>query len=158
MFYDLLAMDLSGFDVRAIPQTAAKAQQQTYSLSGPNAWLLQALQEGGIETGNGFQWWDRDGLTISKDCAYHSYKDFSKGQRHYRPATLSDWSKKIRKALGPCITDTRPSVGDARQRSFKLAPLLECRRRFAIHIGASNIEWEHDRLPAGEIGAPPGRD
>ena len=48
MFYDLLTMDLSGFDVRAVPHTAAKAQQQAHSLIGTEAWLYHVLQEGGI--------------------------------------------------------------------------------------------------------------
>ena len=48
MFYDLLATDLSNFDVRAVPHTAAKAQQQTLGLSGTEAWLHHILQEGAI--------------------------------------------------------------------------------------------------------------
>ena len=48
MFYDLLAMDLSGFDVRAVPHTAAKAQQQAHSLRGTDAWLYHVLNEGAI--------------------------------------------------------------------------------------------------------------
>jgi hypothetical protein len=101
MFYDLLAMDLSAFDVRKMPPTSAKAQQQAYSLNGPKAWLLQVLQDGGIEMGNYFQQWETDGLTVSKNCAYNSYKDFSKSQHHYRPATSPDWSKKSGRRLAP---------------------------------------------------------
>ena len=48
MFYDLLTMDLTGFDVRAVPHTAAKAQQQAHSLRGTDAWLYHVLQDGRI--------------------------------------------------------------------------------------------------------------
>jgi Family of unknown function (DUF5906) len=65
MLHGLLAMDLSGFDVRAIPHTAAKAQQQAYSFRGPTAWLYDILQEGAI----GQEKWNEAGLTISKDHA-----------------------------------------------------------------------------------------
>ena len=76
MFYDLLAMDLSGFDVRAVPHTAAKAQQQALSLAGTDAWLYHVLQEGAI----GYMNWEGAGLTVSKDDAYGCYEDFSKQQ------------------------------------------------------------------------------
>jgi Family of unknown function (DUF5906) len=83
MLYDLLAMDLSGFDVRDVPRTAAKAQQQALSLPSIEAWLYQTLQEGAIEQraqpGNSLvrHDWQTTGLTVSKDIAYAAYEDFS---------------------------------------------------------------------------------
>jgi len=76
MLHELLAMDLSEFDVRVIPHTAAKAQQQERSLRGTMAWLCHVLQDGAI----GYERWDETGLTISKDCAYECYGEFSKQQ------------------------------------------------------------------------------
>jgi hypothetical protein len=138
MFYDLLAMDLSDFDVRAVPHTAAKAQQQAHSLLGTNAWLYHVLQEGKI----GSEAWEKTGLAIGTEHAYSCYEEYSKRQRHYKPDTKPVWSKKIRKALGLCLGETRTSTGKERERRFILAPLTDCRHRFAIHIGAPNIEWE----------------
>jgi hypothetical protein len=139
MFYDLLAMDLSGFDVRAVPHTAAKAQQQAHSLHGTEAWLHHVLHEGVI----GCERWQENGLTVSRDHAYGCYEDFSKRQRDYRPETRSVWSKKTRAALGPCLTDTRGG-GKERVRSFQFKPLADCRGQFASHLGALEIEWEAD--------------
>ena len=48
MFHDLLNMDLSRFNVRAVPHTAAKAQQQAHSFRGMEAWVHHILQEGAI--------------------------------------------------------------------------------------------------------------
>ena len=45
LFHDLLAVDLAGFNVRAVPHTAAKAHQQVLSLNGTAAWLHDVLQE-----------------------------------------------------------------------------------------------------------------
>jgi hypothetical protein len=163
MFYDLLALDLNGFNVRAVPHTAAKAEQQAHSLTGTKAWLYNILQEAQI----GGQAWQETGIDVNTDDAYRCYEEFSKRQRDYRPDTKSVWSKNIRKALGPCLGDTR--TGKQRDRVFKLVALADCRRRFANHIGAVNIEWEpqtdtqHGRVapvtPRGDrLGQPPEMD
>jgi hypothetical protein len=149
MFYDLLTMDLSGFNVRAVPPTAAKAQQQEHSLQGTDAWLHHVLQEGTI----GVDHWQQTGLNVSTDRAYSCYEDYGKRQHHYRPDTKSVWSKKLRKALQHCLTDMRVAKGKDRDRSFKLVPLADCRLRFATYIGAPNIEWEPERGPDDVVDA-----
>jgi Family of unknown function (DUF5906) len=143
MLHDLLAMNLRGFDVRAIPHTAAKAKQQALSLHGSLAWLYDVLQEGSI---NGERWQDA-GLTIEKDPSYMCYVDFSKRQRDWKPEIKSVWSKNIQAALGPHIVLTRPTKGDTRIRSFQLAPLADCRRQFASHLCAPDLEWEVESPP-----------
>jgi hypothetical protein len=52
------------------------------------------------------------------------------------------WSRKIRKVLGPCVEDTRPTTRGDRVYSLKFAPLADCRRRFETYVCAPNIEWE----------------
>ena len=143
MFDHLLAMDLSGFDVRAVPHTAAKAQQQTHSLAGTDAWLYHVLQEGAI----GYKNWDSVGLTVSTGDAYGCYEDFSNQQHAWRPEIKSVWSKKMRTALGRCLIDTKQKTGSDRVRSFQLAPLAACRQQFETHVGAPNIEWETENEP-----------
>lgn len=138
MLHDLLAMDLKDFDVRKIPHTAAKAQQQMLSLHGTKAWLYQTLQEGCV----GAERWTDGDLVVSTDHAYGCYEAFCKQQREYRPDTKSVWSKKLREVFGPCMRDTRR--GKERARSFQFASLAECRDRFAAHLGAPSIEWEAD--------------
>ena len=53
MFHDLLQMDLSGFNVRSVPHTAAKAHQQAHSLRGVEAWVHHILRRGrsGVKVG-----------------------------------------------------------------------------------------------------------
>jgi Family of unknown function (DUF5906) len=148
MLYDLLAMDLKGFDVRAIPHTAAKAQQQILSLNGSMSWLYDILQEGEIAGKNGkIGHWDKDGLIIDKGCAYECYKDFSGQRREWKPEIKDIWSKNIRAALGPNVCETRPTVGGNRVRLFAFGPLADCRRQFELHVGAPNIEWRPEELP-----------
>ena len=143
MFHDLLAMDLSGFDVRAVPHTAAKAQQQAHSLAGTEAWLYHVLQEGAI----GYKNWESIGLTVSTDDAYGCYEDFSERQHAWRPEIKSVWSKKMRAALGRCVADTKQKTGSERVRLFQFAPLDACRLQFGNHVGAPDIEWELENEP-----------
>jgi hypothetical protein len=143
MLYHLLNMDLTAFDVRAIPHTAAKAKQQALSLHGSLAWLYDALQEGSI----GNEQWQDGGLTIDTDRAYTCYVEFSKRQRDWKPEIKSVWSKNIRAALGLHITPTRPTKGNMRVRSFQFAPLDVCRRQFASHLCAPDLAWETENQP-----------
>jgi hypothetical protein len=143
MLHDLLSMDVSGFNVRAVPHTAAKALQQVHSLQGSMAWLHDILEEGAIA---GERWQDA-GLTIETDRTYTCYVEFSKRQRDWKPEIKSVWSKKLRTALGPHIDATRPTKGKARVRSFQFAPLDDCRRQFASHLCAPDLEWETENEP-----------
>ena len=140
MFHDLLQMDLSGFNVRAVPHTAAKAQQQAHSLRGVEAWVHHILQEAAI----GSNTWKNDGLAVEKDYAYQCYVDFTKQQRDWRPDVKSVWSKKMRELLGGCVQETKQKHPwqNIRVRAFMFAPLDDCRRQFALRAGAPNMEWE----------------
>ena len=143
MFHDLLEMDLSTFNVRAVPHTAAKAHQQAHSLRGIEAWVHHILQEGAI----GNNAWKNDGLTVGKGDAYGQYLDFSKEQRDWKPDVKPVWSKKVRELLGPCVQKTRQkhpweNMQNLRVRAFMFAPLGDCRRQFALRAGAPHMEWE----------------
>jgi hypothetical protein len=159
MLHDLLAMDLRGFDVRAVPHTAAKAQQQRLSLRDTEAWLCHVLEDGAI----GYCNWQNTGLAISTDEAYKHFSDFSKQQRDYRPDDKSPWSKKIRALLGPCVKGKRDTTDKERVRSFQFAPLTDCRRQFASRIGAPDLEWDEPEnepgtAPSAGVGEPTGSD
>ena len=140
MFHELLQMDLSGFNVRAVPHTAAKAHQQAHSFRGIEAWVHHILQEGAI----GYGVWQNDGLAVGKGDAYKQYLDFSKEQRDWKPDVKSVWSKKMRELLGTCVQETRQKhhFQNTRVRAFRLLPLSDCRRQFALRAGAPNMEWE----------------
>jgi Family of unknown function (DUF5906) len=147
MLHDLLAMNLSVFNVRDVPRTAAKAQQQALSLPSVEACLYQTLQEGAIEQrlqpgGACIRHdWEANGLTVSKDVAYAAYEDFSTRRRDYRPAPKSVWSKRLVKVLGPSLMPIRHVADGGRIRSFRFADLVTCRERFSTKMGA-DFEWE----------------
>ncbi|MFL6817600.1 MAG: primase-helicase family protein [Bradyrhizobium sp.] len=160
MLHDLLAMDLTGFDVRKVPRTAAKAHQQALSLPSIEGWLYQVLQDGAIEQqqqngllGPKYEW-QANGLIVGKDTAYAAYEAFSSRNREYRPAGKSNLCKRLQAILGPCLATSRITSGDGRTRAFHFGPLGDCRLRFAAHVGA-DFEWEPDySLPTAK-GAEP---
>jgi hypothetical protein len=78
MLWDLLHRDLTGFNIRDIPETAALVEQRRLTLSGPHAWLEQVLSRG-------FVWESKLGLhdhfgrwhpKTSMDLLYRSYEAF----------------------------------------------------------------------------------
>jgi hypothetical protein len=153
MLYDLQHIDLSGFNIRAVPDSAAKTEQKLLSLRGALSWLHQTLQDGVIDSYG----WEETGLTISKDYAYDNYKEFSKQRREWQPEIKDEWSKNIHAVLGPNVKDTRPTIGNERVRSFQFAPLADCRRQFASHIGAPDLEWEPENEPGSSPSAAGGQ-
>jgi hypothetical protein len=161
MLNDLLAMDLSRFNVRDVPRTAAKAHQQALSLPSVEGWLYQVLQEGAVEEnvpqyGIGMirREWEENGLTLPKDILYKNYEDFSKRQRDYRPSTRSVWAKRIGELLGPNLTQVRRSEEGGRVRSFHFSHLAACREQFSAKIKA-DFDWEpvEPTQNAGDDGA-----
>ena len=148
MLYDLIHMDLSGLNVRDVPESAAKTEQKLLSLRGTMAWLHQILQEGAI----GSETWQNDGLTVSKDHAYMCYEDFSKRQHDWRPEIKPVWSKNIHAVLGPNVKDKRLTKDNRRVYSFQFAPLTDCWDQFAKYLGAPDLKREE---PDGEPGSTP---
>ncbi len=119
------------------------------SLHGTEAWLYNVLQEGEI----GCERWQNTGLAVAKDHAYRCYEDFGKRQNVYRPEIKPLWSKQLRNVLGRCVADTRQKTGKERVRLFQFKSLADCRREFANHIGAPDLEWEPDNEPEPTLGA-----
>ncbi len=143
MLYDLLHMDLTGFNVRAVPNSAAKTEQKLLSLKGAKAWLCHVLQEGAV----GYDTWDEAGLTMGKDAAYGHYETFSKQRREWQPEIKDMWSKSVHDALGSTVKTTRPTNNGSRVYSFKFGPLVECRQQFAEHLGDPSLKWDRDNAP-----------
>lgn len=147
MFHDLLKMNLSGFDIRAVPRTTAKLEQQTRGLKGATAWLYSALQEGKIRCKTGRDLiteneWETDGLIVDKDHAYDGYCEFSKQQREHHPQEKSQWCKELRLLLPGCVTGSKRTTEAGRRPCFLFSSLNECRQAFATKTGLTGLDWE----------------
>ena len=155
MLYDLLHMDLSGFNVRSVPKSAAKTEQKLLSLRGTEAWLFEILQDGAFtKSSYGLRYdigqWGEDGVGISFDDVYQAYLLFSHDQREYHPRSKEWWSRDVRKVLKECVSITRPrSDNRDRKRMLVFRSLNECRAAYEEFVGA-DIEWADPEDEAGD--------
>ena len=141
MLHDLLARDLTGFDVRRFPSTDALTEQKLHSLKGPERWLHDALQRGAL----GGQVWGTTPVSVDKQLAYDDYKRAAKEFREYAPRDLSAWARAFKNALGDCWREVRPAAEGPRPRQLVLRPLPEARGAFEKFIG-EKINWETDAV------------
>ena len=142
MLFDLMAMDLAEFDVRAIPQTDARTEQKLMGLRGVESWLHEVLATGGFKVGNGWVNWSEDGkgvCEIAKTAAHDAYVEHSKNQREYRPLPMAQWAKDLLRIMSPVVKTYRPN-GSARHFAFR--PLTICREHFARQINSPGMSWE----------------
>lgn len=156
VLYDFLHMDLSDFNVRAVPLSAAKTEQKLLTQTGTEAWLFEILQDGAViksTSSYGDQRtkttaeWDANGMQIFLDDAYDAYLQSSEKRREYKPRSKEWWSRDLRKIMNGCVSYGRPRTDNLhRERMLTFRPLVECRAAYGKYMHADDIEWE----PAGE--------
>lgn len=153
MLFDLLAYDLSGFDVFDVPQTKALAEQKLHSLRGADLWLSTVLQSGRIASVGA---WGPDGFTVAKEDAYRDYVQFARERKSeaYSIADERVFARELRKALSGALTDIRPAEGN-RRRCWVFSALDECRNAFAEHLRVDALDWEPVEFDRGDIGSAP---
>ncbi|MCA8254820.1 bifunctional DNA primase/polymerase [Burkholderia sp. AU31624] len=140
MLHDLLHYDLSAFDVRQVPQTKALAEQKTASLEGPARWLHDRLYDAAI----GASAWGDEPLAVSKTLAYQTYTNSTKDTREFRPVDPRIFWKEVKRLLqsadGTMLRDSRPRVGEDRERQKVFPPLPKARSAFEANLKAT-IDW-----------------
>jgi len=145
MLHDLLAYDLSKFQIRKIPQTKALIEQKVMSQTGADRWLRVKLQEGGISTHQGFQDWTEEGLVADKQKLYEDHQETAKSTREYKALDKDRFWERVKALMaGSGFKDYRPH-GQARK--VKFPPLDVCRDAYCRNIGYK-IPW--DTLPVEE--------
>jgi hypothetical protein len=142
MLHDLQRRDISRFDVRRVPQTAALADQKRYTLhnrGGTLAWVQDVLTAGAIrhlgEPPITVPWGD-DGLLVSRNDLFDAYVEWERkrpGRAH--PDSREAFGKKLQSCLGTAFhggDNTRLPKSRDRQRSraYAFAPLEKCRQAF----------------------------
>ena len=135
-FFALLkGMTLKGWDMRALPNTRARAEQKIASLTGVARWADDVLRRRA-------DWFN--GAPVPKDVIRHDYEDAARraGDRHIVPSVLF-W-KELRKMMGVAEGPrVRVKGASAQQRTVLLPPLDEARTRFAALLGITgNTEWD----------------
>jgi hypothetical protein len=149
MLHELLDRDLSGFNVRDVPQTSGLLDQKIRSLRGLVAWWHETLEEGKIAGVVSEQspfsaveghW--TEAVKVNRDTLYRDYVDFSKERKEYRREEKSQLGKFLRRYV-PGLAEERPRQPGTthRDRLYLLPPLSECRAEFEKVIGS--VEWDN---------------
>lgn len=157
MLYDLLALDISRFEVRRVPETAALADQKRHTLharGGTLAWLQDVLEAGEIKLGgeNGSAViWTSDGLMLSRTEVYESYLAWERRQGRSQRVDEREWfGRKLSQSLGSEFRGgdnvRLPARLDRdRARAYAFGPLEICRSAFAASQRlTAGLEGSHD--------------
>lgn len=147
MLHDLLNQDLSDFNVRKAPKTAALMHQKLRSLRGPESWLHNCLQMGMI---NHSPWYRDQPLEIRKADVYSSYADNHRAYGDYRPVDVGQFSKTLQTILSEGLEKPRFTTAEGqRPYGYRFAPLDNARAAFEKYIGGA-VPWEEPDYPSEE--------
>jgi hypothetical protein len=131
MLYDLLRYDLTGFRIRAIPQTPALVEQKVETADSTETWISNALHFGEFypygNTGMTHHLSERP-LRVSRADLYANYQAFCQRTSNRYPDKAPVFGRKLRRMLGDALSTMRGTSG---QRDYVLAPLGELRAAYA---------------------------
>ena len=133
LMQDLLAMDLSGFNVRAKPSTAALVEQKLLSLGPVERWWHSELSQSEIDDVNG--WPD----FISTKGLIEAVMEFSGGKVFRKPSPVE--VVKTMKRICPSAVNKQQQDAFERHRGLAFPCLEQARREFEQYIGGPVI-WE----------------
>lgn len=144
MVHDLLAMDLSNFNVRAKPDTKELLEQKLQSLDPIPRWWHECLCSGELSVDG-----DWPEFIATEDFIEGIWK-IAGGKMHKKPAA-NDVAQGLKKLCPSASKAQKKSDGLCRKRGFSLPPLDQARTEFDAYIGGA-VKW--DAPPnAGDIEA-----
>ena len=139
--YDLLERDLSSFNVRAKPSTAALLEQKLLSLGPIERWWHNCLEYGEVEVIS-----EHGNIIMSgKWTDFHETSSLVKyvmefsGGKLFRKPTPKDIVSTLKK-ICPSITSGQETTGGFRRRGLWLPKLHVARKEFETYIGGS-LSW-----------------
>ena len=147
MVHDLLAIDLSGFNVRDKPNTHELLEQKLQSLGPVQRWWHDCLYRGDIFNDTTF---GKDDLDTEPQDINH-WPDFIStaraiegvmcvaGGRAFRKPSAFDLVKTF-KEMCPSAPQQQKTFGGDRRRGFALPSLEQARSEFEVYIGAP-VKW-----------------
>jgi hypothetical protein len=145
MVHELLSYDLTKFQVRQKPNTAAHTDQKLRSLSGFERYWFEVLQTGEFEPGSAFSAakpWSVAGTQphfVSSNKLMSGWKAYEGAARQFSPKQERDMRKALA-SLCPSVVATRRKQDGGQQRGYDLPLLPVARAEFAKFIGAE-VDW-----------------
>lgn len=143
--------DISSFQVRAVPDTEALAEQKVQGLKNVERWWLDTLQRGQIdgiqnrEDGvDGAVWMSR-AVGIEKNEFRDNYSRWMRSRRYDgEEVSEIEFGIRLRKML-PSMAGKQVKRGGRRFMIYELPFLEHCRKEFEQYLG-SEIAWPDDQL------------
>lgn len=140
MLYDLQAMDISKFNVRAVPNTAGLVEQKIQSLDPVMSWWFQKLHDG--ELLHGHEWG-----CVPFPTLYDDYVTSVQKLGNVRRVSETSFAMVIRKALpaqwpkdSRIVPKDAPSWNSKRVKHYEFPALEVCREHFERLVG-DKLEW-----------------
>ncbi len=130
----LLDLDLTGFNIRKVPNTVALERQKVQSLAPLDAWMLERLQDGKLRSSDDGWVVEQPRDKIADDFAIHIRMN---GHR-FVSTSKDSIGAGIRKHMR--VGDKRESVG-ARRRIWIFPTLEDARKQFAESLGLKLLGW-----------------
>jgi hypothetical protein len=150
MVHDLLAMDISGFNVRDKPNTKELLEQKLQSLGPVPRWWHDRLYRGCLDNeevresfesmdfAHEYSGWPEFISTLE---AIQGVIDVSGGRLYKKPSAL-DMARAI-KELCSSAKPVQVTINSNRKRGFSLPTLAQARAEFEAYIG-SEVNWPED--------------
>ena len=152
LLHMLLHLDLTGFDVRNVPQTNALASQKLKSLDPLETWWHDCLDEGSIglcDCDGRLLGMNREFTSpVSRICwprfaatkgLYEAYATHSKNLGHRYPLSSSEFCKRLGGLAK--VSRTKPTINGSRVSGYDMPSLNNARRDFCVFLG-HELVWE----------------
>ena len=163
LLHFLMTRDLSGYEVRAVPQTEALRDQKLYSLGPEESWWLERLMDGRITAAS------REWLTsVTKERLQGDYVRHCEQLRSFRRAAPTALGRFLSRVMGEGwprsvqrLTDVEKTGPDGRIEVvrervyfYDLPDLAACRASWERLYGRFDWPGEDDRPARANEGAP----
>ena len=139
MLYYLKNMDISGFEVRDVPNTDALIKQKLLSLEPVHSWWWQKLQDGELLPGVGWN-------IVLSQYLYDDYVDCAKKQGINWRGTQTLFGIELHKLLPANWPKKRRQSSKnefgIRGNQYEFPSLTKCRKYFETFLGVDSLNWE----------------
>lgn len=145
MVHDLLAIDLSGFNVRERPKTAEHTKQKLKSLQGFDRYWHEVLQAGDFYVGDPSmiaKAWDQPCFISTSDLR-SGCQQFHRSVRQFQTLQAQDIHASLQKLCPDARRDRTTSILGKQVRGYQLPALSVARETFAAAIGG-HVDWSFD--------------
>jgi hypothetical protein len=146
LFYELVNLDISQFNVRKKPQTSELIRQKLRSLDGFSRFWYEVLTAGSL-TGHSeaVSPWICT-IFIPTGTLVRNYTSFNKRADWYRTVQQDDLIQEFKRLCPSAIQTRQQEKYHGQRRGWSLPDLVTARHEFEIHIGGP-VNWQDDISP-----------